>query len=190
MRRLVLVLSLLAAASFALPAAADTTITGEKKGAFFTIVVPTAWNGDSVIYNHGYDFDFILDPRDGVVKLMEINPRFPESFGATYAAGLDMVEMMWEMAHGREPAPCLEYAPDQLLRFLPGDLLWILTSPEKWRQLGSWLTFVSPRLRYQVVSLRDPGPVLGYLLENLSVLLNADRRAKRFRMGQVRGEQP
>ena len=59
MRRFALVLSLLAAVGSALPAAADTTITGEKKGAFFTIVVPDPWNGDLVIYNHGYDFDFI-----------------------------------------------------------------------------------------------------------------------------------
>ena len=62
MRRFGLVLSLLAAVGFALPAVADTTITGEKKGAFFSITVPTAWNGDLVIYNHGYDFDFIDDP--------------------------------------------------------------------------------------------------------------------------------
>ena len=38
-------------------ASADTTITGEKKGAFFQITVPDVWNGDLVIYNHGFDFD-------------------------------------------------------------------------------------------------------------------------------------
>ncbi len=132
------------------------------------------------------DFDFILDPRDHVVKLMEINPRFPESFGATYAAGLDMTEMIWQMAHGDEPAPVVDYLPDRYLRFLAGDLLWFLTSKERWRQLRSWLTFVSPRLQYQVVSLRDPGPALGYLLENLQVVLSPSRRAARFRFHQAR----
>src|SRR5678816_3223649 len=38
-------------------ALADTTITGEKKGAFFRITVPTVWNGDLVIVNHGFDFN-------------------------------------------------------------------------------------------------------------------------------------
>ena len=34
-----------------------TTITGETKGpAYYTIAVPDAWNGDLVIWNHGYDF--------------------------------------------------------------------------------------------------------------------------------------
>jgi hypothetical protein len=34
-------------------ALADTTITGEKMGAFFKITVPTVWNGDLVIFNQG-----------------------------------------------------------------------------------------------------------------------------------------
>ncbi len=38
-------------------AAAQTVISGEKKGAFYTIAVPPNWNGDLVIWNHGYDFD-------------------------------------------------------------------------------------------------------------------------------------
>jgi hypothetical protein len=38
-------------------ALADTTITGEKKGAFYQITVPTVWNGDLVINNHGFDFN-------------------------------------------------------------------------------------------------------------------------------------
>lgn len=57
MRRLAFVVSLLAAIGLALPAVAATTITGEKKGAFFTITVPDVWNGDLVIDNHGFDFD-------------------------------------------------------------------------------------------------------------------------------------
>jgi len=38
-------------------ALADTTITGEHQGAFFQITVPTVWNGDLVISNHGFDFN-------------------------------------------------------------------------------------------------------------------------------------
>jgi hypothetical protein len=37
--------------------AADTTITGEKLGAFFQITVPDNWNGTLVINNHGFDFN-------------------------------------------------------------------------------------------------------------------------------------
>jgi len=57
MRRIAFAVSLLAAICVTLPAVAETTITGEKKGAFFTITVPDGWNGDLVIDNHGFDFD-------------------------------------------------------------------------------------------------------------------------------------
>ena len=51
-------LGLLVAAALSFPAvgSADTTITGEKLGAFFRITVPDNWNGDLVINNHGFDF--------------------------------------------------------------------------------------------------------------------------------------
>ncbi|NUO81989.1 hypothetical protein HUU05_18095 [candidate division KSB1 bacterium] len=32
------------------------------------------------------DFDFVDDPRDNVAKLMEINPRFPESFNNNFSS--------------------------------------------------------------------------------------------------------
>ncbi|MBD3331770.1 ATP-grasp domain-containing protein [candidate division GN15 bacterium] len=129
------------------------------------------------------DFDFILDPRDGTTKLMEINPRFPESFGATYAAGIDMVEMLWSLAHGRSVSPICGYREGQLLRFLAGDFLWFLTSNDRWRQLRSWLTFASPKQRYQVLSVSDPGPMVGYLLENLFIALSPKQRRARLRLG-------
>jgi hypothetical protein len=68
MRRLALAISLLAATLLAVPAFAATTITGEKKGAFFTITVPDAWNGDLVISNHGFDFD-APEPNPGLGAL-------------------------------------------------------------------------------------------------------------------------
>jgi hypothetical protein len=51
-------LAVLLSAALWLPsmASADTTIVGEKLGAFFKITVPDDWNGDLVIHNHGFDF--------------------------------------------------------------------------------------------------------------------------------------
>ncbi len=40
------------------PAAAQTVIKGDTgEGAFFTIAVPDDWNGDLVLWNHGFDLD-------------------------------------------------------------------------------------------------------------------------------------
>ncbi len=44
---------------------ANAQITGQTEGgAFFTIVVPPAWNGDLVIWNHGYEFSPISPNPD------------------------------------------------------------------------------------------------------------------------------
>jgi hypothetical protein len=71
MRRIIYVCALLALFSFATTAVANTTITGEKKGAFFTITVPDAWNGDLVISNHGFDFD-APEPNPGLGALAPV----------------------------------------------------------------------------------------------------------------------
>ncbi len=68
MKRVAFVLAVSIAASLSIPATADTTITGEKKGAFFTITVPDVWNGDLVISNHGFDFD-APEPNPGLGPL-------------------------------------------------------------------------------------------------------------------------
>ncbi len=57
MKRTVLALALIAGlVGISAPAAqADTVLTGTTDGgAFFRIVVPTVWNGDLVIWNHGF----------------------------------------------------------------------------------------------------------------------------------------
>jgi len=134
------------------------------------------------------DFDFITDPRDGLVKLMEINPRFPECYRAVSAAGVDMTELVYRLAHGEEPEPQLACRPGRYVRFLPGDLLWFLTSPDRWKHLGAFLDFWSPDVEYQVVSRRDPGPILGYVLEN--VMLSRAELASRFRLKQATRRPP
>ena len=132
------------------------------------------------------DFDFITDPRDGVPKLMEINPRFPDTLEATWIAGLDVTEMMYQMAHGQEPAPQMDYRAGDYLRFLPGDIMWFITCRERNKHLKSWMRFFGRDIHYLVTSLREPGPAVGYLLENLTVLLDRQQRQARFRLAQAR----
>ena len=41
---------------------ADTELTGEKGGAFFRIVVPDNWNGELVIWGHGFSLSPLEEP--------------------------------------------------------------------------------------------------------------------------------
>jgi D-aspartate ligase len=129
------------------------------------------------------DFDFITDPRDGVVKLIEINPRFPESFRATISAGVDMTKIMYQLAVGQKPEQQLEYDQGKYTRFLFGDIMWFLTtSGGRWNARRSFFKFWGSDLKYQLLRAKDPGPIVGYLMENLSMLWDKDMRKSRLRL--------
>jgi predicted ATP-grasp superfamily ATP-dependent carboligase len=119
------------------------------------------------------DFDFIQDPRDGIIKLMEINPRFPESFRATVAAGVDMTKILYQLATGQTPEKQLEYKADQYNRFLFGDLMWFLkTQGNRFKAKPSFFRFWGKDMYYQLIRKKDLGPIWGYILENLELVWN------------------
>ena len=132
------------------------------------------------------DFDFITDPRDGVVKLMEINPRYPESYRATVAAGIDMTRIMYQLAKGETPSPQLEYREGRYVRFLFGDLMWFLTTAEnRWRTRPSFFDFFRSDTLYQLERATDWGPIMGYVLDNLTMLW--DKEERQFKLRRNRG---
>ena len=130
------------------------------------------------------DFDFVVDPRDHVAKLMEINPRFPESMHMGTSVGIDFPGMIHDLAHGRPVQPVTDYPKNRFLRFLAGDLLWFLRVDNKRRfsTWPNWFRFFSPDTAYQLERAGDLGPVIGYLLENLSILFDPKWRKERFRL--------
>jgi predicted ATP-grasp superfamily ATP-dependent carboligase len=131
------------------------------------------------------DFDFVDDPREGRrAKLMEINPRFPESFRMGTSLGIDFPVMMYRMAHGEPVAPVDDYPKYHFLRFLPGDLAWFLRvdNRRRWGTWPGWLRFFDRRTAYQLCNASDPGPLIGYLLENASMLFDRRLRRERLRM--------
>lgn len=128
------------------------------------------------------DFDFITDPRDGIVKLMEINPRFPESYRATVAAGVDMTKIIYQLAIGCPAQKQLDYKENQYCRFLFGDIMWFLKTKEsRFRTKPSFFRFWGKDMYYQLFRKNDIGPVLGYILENMEMLWNRKLRQERLR---------
>lgn len=91
--------SIVALSVFATPAAvfADTEITGESKGAFYRIVVPDAWNGDLVIWNHG----FSLSPVGPVSDLGPL--AFPVQLPEGYAvAASSYSQLGWALFNSKK----------------------------------------------------------------------------------------
>ena len=129
------------------------------------------------------DFDFVTDPRDGIAKLIEINPRYPESYRATVAAGVDMTKLMYQLAMGQNPVPQLDYLENRYLRFLFGDIMWFLTTKDsRWNSKPSFFSFFRSDMIYQLLRATDLGPIIGYTLENLLLLGKKSERKNRFRL--------
>jgi len=129
------------------------------------------------------DFDFITDPRDGVVKLMEINPRYPESYRATVAAGVDMTKIIYQLANGQNPQPQLDYLENKYTRFLFGDIMWFLTTKQnRWTAKPSFFSFFRKDMNYQLLRANDFGPIYGYVISNLSMLWDKEYREFRLRL--------
>ncbi|HET6277406.1 MAG TPA: hypothetical protein VFG08_01335 [Candidatus Polarisedimenticolia bacterium] len=141
--------------------------------------------GETLLTHLGWygmgDCDFILDPRDDVAKLMEVNPRFTRTIRVLVEAGLDYPYELYRLALGEEPRDVSEYEPDVYLRYLPADLVWFLRSPERFRARPSFFRFIARRLRYEEWSLGDPLTGFGFWLSLLADMASREERRKRLR---------
>lgn len=102
------------------------------------------------------DIDLIMDPRDGMAKVMEINPRVSGSVKILFEAGVDIARQMLELAFHEPVTPQLSYQSGRRLRCMHTDLLWLLQSKERFSARPSWFDFT--RTADQIFSIRDPWP--------------------------------
>lgn len=127
------------------------------------------------------DCDFIVDPRDGVAKLMEVNPRFTRTIRVLVEAGLDYPYELYRLALGLQPREARDYREGVFLRYLPADLVWFLRSPGRFRVSPSFFRFVSRDLHYEEWSSRDPLTGFGFWGSLLLDMLHPAARRSRLR---------
>lgn len=126
----------------------------------------------------GYgDVDLIQDPRDGVVKVMEINPRITASVKVCFAAGIDFARQIIEYETGRKVTEYLDYKIDRRLRYMHTDILWFLQSPNRFKAKPSWFSFM--RTTDQIFSIKDPLPWFTYSIQAIKKLLPEMQKRKR-----------
>lgn len=122
-----------------------------------TCYTKTIWNDDLVevcksvaleLNWEGFiDFDLIEDPRDHMVKLMEINPRVPATIKASIISGVDFIENIVDCSLKR-PAKKYNYNPGKYMRYLGMDILWLFTSKNPFKANPSWIKTLFSRNEY------------------------------------------
>lgn len=119
----------------------------------------------------GYaDIDLIQDPRDGLAKIMEINPRITGSVKICYAAGVNFSRQIVEDYLGLPVTSYLRYKKGKYLRYLHTDILWFIKSKDRFRCKPSWFDFRNSV--DQIWSAKDPLPWIAYTLSGFAKLKN------------------
>ena len=114
----------------------------------------------------GYgDVDLIEDPRDGMAKVMEINPRITASVKVCFAAGVDFARQIVELGMGLPVTDYPDYRDGVRLRYMHTDVLWFLQSPNRFKAKPGWFDF--RRTTDQIFSIRDPWPWFTYTAQGL-----------------------
>jgi len=123
--------------------------------------------------------EFKVDPRDGIPKLMEVNPRFWGSLHLAVISGVDFPYLMLRIARGDPFDPVLNYTVGKRCRWLLfGDLLHFLKNPYRFHLRPPFFHFFDPDTAYDIISKKDPLPILGAMATFFTFLY--DSEMKRF----------
>lgn len=122
------------------------------------------------------DIDLIQDPRDGVAKVMEINPRVSGSVKICFEAGIDLARQIIEYEFGEEVTEYREYKLGQRLRCSQTDLLWFIKSPNRFNSEPSW--FSCKQNKDHTFSIDDPMPWLSFSIQAVMRYKNEMRKRR------------
>ena len=131
---------------------------------------------------HGFaDFDVLEDKCTGELKIIEINPRVPSSFQASFAAGVNFAKIFVDeyLGNGAEIFDMKNYKSDQQVRWFGLDVMWFLMSPQRFSFKPSWFRFWGKNVSYHDGSWCDPMPMIAGSLQGVVKYLNPNfRKAK------------
>lgn len=137
----------------------------KAKDIAFSLLKAMKWKGVAMV-------EFRIDSRDGIPKLMEVNPRFWGSLQLSILSGVDFPWLYYKMLMDGDIEPVMNYQSNIQCRWmLPGDMLWYATTPGKQKNLKEFLRLNN---NYDILSFEDPGPTIGFFSATMRYLFDKD----------------
>lgn len=128
------------------------------------------------------DIDVLVDKRTNELKIIEINPRTPSSFQASFAAGVNFAQIFVEDYLRIDNVACLpkyEYKTGQQVRWFGLDVMWFVFSKGRFRFKPSWFKFWGKNVSYHDGTWNDPLPMIAGIFAGVVKYLNPEfRKAK------------
>jgi predicted ATP-grasp superfamily ATP-dependent carboligase len=111
------------------------------------------------------DVDLIMDPRDKIPKVLEVNGRASANIKICNLSGINIAEQMLQLAYAQPIEPLMPKKYDIRMRCLHTDLLWLFKAPDRFTRKPYWFSCV--RTHDQIFSLRDPMPFFAFTLQSI-----------------------
>jgi predicted ATP-grasp superfamily ATP-dependent carboligase len=119
--------------------------------------------------------EFKQDPKDGIFKLIEVNPRFVGSIQLAISAGIDFPNLLVDAFVYKKNHKKTEYKENVYCRWLlPGDILHFINNKERFRLNPGFFKFFDENLFYDICDSDDPMPVLGRIIVMLKEAFHPD----------------
>jgi predicted ATP-grasp superfamily ATP-dependent carboligase len=110
------------------------------------------------------EIEFMVDPRCGTPKLMEINPRFWNSLELSIQCGVDFPALLLKVAQKEPFENVVHYEVGKRTRWLiPGDILHFLTNKNRFQMNPSFFGKKRSPLKDDSFLLEDPLPTIATL---------------------------
>lgn len=119
--------------------------------------------------------EIMEDKRDGLLKLMEINPRFWDSLQMVIQAGVDFPYLLYRIAVEGDVEPNMRYQSGEVCRsLLPGEILYLMTNPHHLDVGPSFWRFSGPDLGYCIINREDIRPAFSFFWIALQSLFDRE----------------
>lgn len=128
------------------------------------------------------DVDYILDPRDNIAKILEINPRVTAGIKIGFVAGIDYASLHIKLALGQEIPEIKNYRLGVYCRNFFLEILWFLFSNSGMKKTTKppFFKCIGKDIVDQVFSLDDPLTGLGFFLNMIRKYLNIRNLKSKF----------
>lgn len=118
--------------------------------------------------------DLMIDPRDNVAKIIEINPRILACSKIGFVAGVNQAQQIIEDVYEESVTSMMKYKSGIGIRMSQIDILWFLKSSERFKVKPSW--FKIHGVKDQMFCLDDPLPWFAFLLRGFMNLKDEEQK--------------
>lgn len=136
------------------------------KDACISLLKAIGWKGYASL-------DLIRDPRDGVAKILEINPRINGTAKICFAAGVDLAKMLLQDAFG-DSVESADAEDGVYLRYFHMDVLWFLKSENRFHTEPSWFSWKNTV--DEIFSCEDLRPAFFYSISAIGKLFHDKKK--------------